>query len=267
MLNWALTKKIISLSLAEIDKGVRDTWPYLFSEKPAIMRAYKEADKSGDGFVDEKEFSELLYFLAYYDELFDKFEDMDTDRDQRVTYDEFVKGHEIAGLKVPQAQLKQEFASIDEDGGGMIRFVEFCHYMAKKRVGKDSTLKSLISRNKEAVVASTEKPNRTFRNSVGPKILKPIVSTEPPVTAFQDSVIVRRNFGILGRAQMPRMDWPKKLVPGMVLSSNHVIEFCRRYNAVNCNDVYVVYPVFLVLKCLETAGIRLTARSDVHQDS
>ena len=38
------------LSLAEIDKAVLHLYPS-FNHKPALMRAYKSADKSGDGFI------------------------------------------------------------------------------------------------------------------------------------------------------------------------------------------------------------------------
>ena len=47
------------LSLAEIDKGVIELWPS-FNCKPALLRAYKAADKSGDGFIGRREFRLLL---------------------------------------------------------------------------------------------------------------------------------------------------------------------------------------------------------------
>jgi Ca2+-binding EF-hand superfamily protein len=44
------------LSLAELDKAVIETWP-AFDNKPAIMRAYKSADKNGDGFIKRMNFA------------------------------------------------------------------------------------------------------------------------------------------------------------------------------------------------------------------
>ena len=38
------------LSLAEIDKAVVQLYPG-YDHKPALMRAYKAADRNGDGFV------------------------------------------------------------------------------------------------------------------------------------------------------------------------------------------------------------------------
>jgi Ca2+-binding EF-hand superfamily protein len=47
------------LSLAEIDKGVFELFPR-FNCKPALMRAYKAADTSGDGLISPLEFRQLL---------------------------------------------------------------------------------------------------------------------------------------------------------------------------------------------------------------
>ena len=42
------------LSLAEIDKAVVELWPQ-FDHKPALMRAYKAADRNEDGFIRRRE--------------------------------------------------------------------------------------------------------------------------------------------------------------------------------------------------------------------
>ena len=43
------------LSLAEIDGYVKDSYPGQF-DKHVLMRAYKAADSSQDGFIERKEF-------------------------------------------------------------------------------------------------------------------------------------------------------------------------------------------------------------------
>ena len=43
------------LSLAEIDGHVKDSYPGQF-DKHALMRAYKAADRSQDGFIERGEF-------------------------------------------------------------------------------------------------------------------------------------------------------------------------------------------------------------------
>lgn len=50
-------------------------WP-LFNHKPALMRAYKAADRDGDGLVERREFRRLLHYLVYFNDLWDMFEEV-----------------------------------------------------------------------------------------------------------------------------------------------------------------------------------------------
>ena len=86
------------LSLAEIDKGVRDVLKSdrLFEAKPAIMRAYQAAKNAVPGenklsadFVERKEFRLLLLYLKRYFEIHSMFSEADSDHDHRVDIDEF----------------------------------------------------------------------------------------------------------------------------------------------------------------------------------
>jgi hypothetical protein len=63
------------LSLAEIDKGMRDVAkiPILFNLKPVMMRAYQSAknklkskNQHGDDYVSKAEFKYLLRYLRQY---------------------------------------------------------------------------------------------------------------------------------------------------------------------------------------------------------
>ncbi|PKY53571.1 EF-hand [Rhizophagus irregularis] len=120
------------LSLAEIDKAVIEIYPYLAEDKPAIMRAYKAADTSQDGFIDFKEFGRLIDLLHYYNNLFQLFKKLDIDNDRRIDFDEFKKGYEIMGINVDSdKELKAKFDEIDINQGGHILFDEFCIYAAK----------------------------------------------------------------------------------------------------------------------------------------
>ncbi|PRP87852.1 hypothetical protein PROFUN_04326 [Planoprotostelium fungivorum] len=114
------------LSLAEIDKAVIEVYPDLGKDKPALIRAYKAADTSGDGFIEKGEFAKLMKFLFYYDKLYKDFQQLDTNGDRRLTLDEFVKGHEIAGIqgKHTKEEYKKMFDSIDTNHGGYILFEE-----------------------------------------------------------------------------------------------------------------------------------------------
>jgi hypothetical protein len=88
------------LSLAEIDKGMRDVvcLPKLFDTKPVLMRAYMASrdmmpakTKYSDSYVTKGEFRFLLRYLRVYFELWIAFSRIDKDGDRRVSYSEFVQ--------------------------------------------------------------------------------------------------------------------------------------------------------------------------------
>lgn len=111
-------------------------------DKPALMRAYKAADKTGkakanDGFIEFDEFENLLKYLTYYSHLYKLFSQLDKDTDHRISFAEFKKGHEICGFKdAKEADLRKDFNQVDSDHGGFVRFEEFCQFMAKKHLDK-----------------------------------------------------------------------------------------------------------------------------------
>ncbi|RGB24742.1 hypothetical protein C1646_772653 [Rhizophagus diaphanus] len=106
------------LSLAEIDKAVIELYPHLAKDKPAIMRAYKAADTSQDGFIDFKEFGRLIDLLHYYNELFKIFKKLDIDNDRRIDFGEFKKGHKLIGINGgSNKELKAKFNEIDTNLG------------------------------------------------------------------------------------------------------------------------------------------------------
>ena len=128
------------LSLAEIDKAIvggiigRAMNCPDFNHKPAVMRAYKAADTSGDEFIERSEFYKLLKYLVYFNNLWSKFEEIDSDHDRRIDIDEFAKGCEIIGLTLSTEEAAAQFKRCDADGGGQILFGEFCTFCAKRHI-------------------------------------------------------------------------------------------------------------------------------------
>ncbi|KAJ3151457.1 hypothetical protein HDU89_001899 [Geranomyces variabilis] len=118
------------LSLAEIDLAVKQSFPQYANEKPVLMRAYKAADASKDGFVDKKEFARLIEYMTLYDGYFKKFQKLDKDGDHRVDFGEFQKGFTDAGFEGSSA--RQLFDEIDKNRGGYILFDEFCSALAHR---------------------------------------------------------------------------------------------------------------------------------------
>lgn len=81
------------LSLAEVDKGVRDVLdlPELFDIKPVLIRAFVAArtkltskNSHGDDYVSKAEFIYLLIYLRQYYEYWVDFDAIDTSGDRRI---------------------------------------------------------------------------------------------------------------------------------------------------------------------------------------
>jgi Ca2+-binding EF-hand superfamily protein len=116
------------LSLAELDKGVLELWPE-FNNKPAIMRAYKAADRDGEGFVTKGEFEFFLRFLTYYNNLWHDFAAADDSGDRRISREEFVD----AAKELHVADPNKAFDEMDANHGGFVLFDEFCEWMARNK--------------------------------------------------------------------------------------------------------------------------------------
>lgn len=86
------------LSLAELDKGVRDIIriPILFETKPVLMRAFNAAKAKGkaknqysDDYIEKSEYRILLKYIRMYYEYWVAFDLIDLDGDKRITFKEF----------------------------------------------------------------------------------------------------------------------------------------------------------------------------------
>lgn len=134
------------LSLAEIDKGIRDVLdlPELFELKPVIIRAY-EASKNkikskhsyGDDYVSKAEFRYLLIYLRQYYHLWIEFEQLDIDGERRISEKEFVNGRgKLAswGIKVadPVATFQNLLSTYKENAH--ITFTDFCDWACKEHL-------------------------------------------------------------------------------------------------------------------------------------
>uniref|UniRef100_A0A0G4HUU7 EF-hand domain-containing protein n=1 Tax=Chromera velia CCMP2878 TaxID=1169474 RepID=A0A0G4HUU7_9ALVE len=130
------------LSLAEVDKGIRDILAIdaLFDCKPAIMRAFQAAkqcakskSKYGDDYIEFREFRFFLVKLRQYFEIWQMFAAVDSSSDRRVSLDEFKEALpklEAWGCTVEDADA--EFKKIDTSGGGMVLFDEFAAWAIMK---------------------------------------------------------------------------------------------------------------------------------------
>jgi Ca2+-binding EF-hand superfamily protein len=123
------------VSLAEIDKLVVEAYP-LLNHKPALMRAYKltiskKGGGDGDSWVEKKEFKRLLANLFYFNKIFWVFDQVDNDKDRRLSFQEFKQVLALCGAPMPDSRAREEFRKVDRNGGGIILFDEFCLYFTE----------------------------------------------------------------------------------------------------------------------------------------
>ena len=131
------------LSLAEVDKGMRDViqLPALFKLKPVLMRAFtaaktykKSKTKHDNDYITRGEFRILLKYLRQYYEYWVGFDRVDGDDDRRVSKEEFVRAIPLMeqwGLDVSNPDFA--FRQADKDGHGMILFIEFCDWAIRNQ--------------------------------------------------------------------------------------------------------------------------------------
>ena len=132
------------LSLAEVDKGVRDVLKLnvMFDCKAVIMRAFEAAKKTGpkksslsDDYIEKNEFRIFLVYLRQYFEYYVMFDRIDTGDDKKISYDEFQKALPmIEGMGCKITDPAGVFASIDKNGGGQITFDEFSAWAIKAKL-------------------------------------------------------------------------------------------------------------------------------------
>ena len=135
------------LSLAEVDKGMRDVvkLPILFQLKPVLMRAFTAAktkvqakNKYGDDYVTKGEYRFLLKYLRQYYEYWVAFDRIDTNDDRRVSYEEFMQAiPELTKWGIDMSDPKTQWKQCDRDGGGMVLFIEFCDWAIKRSLDLD----------------------------------------------------------------------------------------------------------------------------------
>jgi len=133
------------LSLAEVDKGVRDVLDIedIFDAKPVIMRAFQSArmvanrkgKAHGNDWIVFSEFRMFLVYLEKYFEIWEIFEALDVNRERRINLQEFKDALPKLnhwGLEVGDPE--EEFKKIDTNGGGEVLFDEFSHWALEKHL-------------------------------------------------------------------------------------------------------------------------------------
>lgn len=79
--------------------------------------------------IELREFGKIVELLNHYNKISEVFEQLDTNGDHRISFNEFKQGFDLMGEDSSNEKfLKQEFNKIDTNKGGFILFDEVRYF-------------------------------------------------------------------------------------------------------------------------------------------
>lgn len=184
------------LSLAEVDKGIRDhlNAPELFEKKPVVMRAFqaaktgaKNTSEHSNDYVEHNEFRLLLVYLREYLEFYVMFDEIDVSNDRRVDFTEFSRAQSrLADWGVTIKDAKAVFDKIDANRGGHILFDEFADWAAQQRLDledDDDALAAPVPRLRNLAAVHVDRIPRPRSASARPAADGQLPPRRPPLRA------------------------------------------------------------------------------------
>jgi len=125
------------LSLAEVDKGLRDVLQVddIYDTKPVIMRAFQASkglnppghSKHGSDYIEKNEFRMLLVYLKQFMAIWEVFAKADDSDDRRLNKDEFSKVWPQLQKYAPGKSLDECWNEVNGEGN-LILFTEFAQW-------------------------------------------------------------------------------------------------------------------------------------------
>jgi hypothetical protein len=116
-----------------------------------------------NGFVELREFEKIVQLLKKYDQISQVFEELDTNDDHRISFQEFKKGfHLLNENSDDEDRLKQEFDAINSNDGGSILFDE---------VDNDQVKNEKIDESSFLISSACTWPRRIYTNELVLEIL------------------------------------------------------------------------------------------------
>lgn len=155
------------LSLSEVAQGVQELWPD-FDDAPALMRAWRAADTTGDGWIRATEFHSLLGYLAFFHHRWPLFNKLDEEHDGKIPIATIKEHCGALGLASPRgsavaaAEHLFAFAELDPHDKGWVAFEEFCSFAARLHAVAPSAKQAWPDAgDSEAQRASPQSPAQT----------------------------------------------------------------------------------------------------------
>ena len=137
------------LSLSNVAQGVTELWPD-FDDAPALMRAYRAADTTGDGWISAEDFHSLLQYLAFFHRRWPLFNQLDEEYDGKIPIATIKEHCKALGLALPSGSAVA-IAELDPQKKGWVAFEEFCSFAAR--------LQGVASSPKHAWLDSGDSPD------------------------------------------------------------------------------------------------------------
>jgi len=161
------------LSLAEVDKGLSELLAPTSLPKPVVNRAFhaaraiaKPIHDFNDDYIDANEFRVFLSYLHHYLKLWRWFCKIDSSSDRRVSLEEFKASLPLLqewvtgdAFKAVLADHAKAFQEMDVDGGGLVLFDEFAHWVLKLGIGSVVSEEDGEERSEALKLLKQQKPN------------------------------------------------------------------------------------------------------------
>ena len=121
------------LTLAEVDRAVKDIWPEHDLKQQIVLSAYYAADEVGDGWISRAAFKALLEHLLYFHSAWQHFEAIDVDEHNQITIDGFKAAAEGLQMGLSEDEAVYIFEQLDDEPGyGFVDFDVFCSWAARR---------------------------------------------------------------------------------------------------------------------------------------
>jgi hypothetical protein len=190
--------------------------------------------------------------MVYFNNLWHKFEEIDSDHDRRVNAEEFAEGCEVVGLRLSPEEAAAEFRKCDADGGGQILFAEFCTWCADKAVAEDAG---------EAPDASSHSPSHqtggTRKKAKAKAKAKAVPKPQLTMPDKAGRAQLFRDIDVNGNGGLSLAEIDKAVVSGLIGRAlnfpdfNHKPALMRAYHAADrSGDAFIQRGEFFkLLKC------------------
>ena len=157
-----------------------------------------------------------VHGCSFFNNLWDKFDEIDSSGDRRLSVDEFIAGCGVVGERLSGSEAEAEFALIDSNHGGYVLFDEFCTWCASRQVLEDDDDDDATADAAQAAAPAPEpEPEPEPVRPVSPKSKRHIARLEMPGRSERDELFRRMDYNGNNTLSLAEIDkavieiWPQ----------------------------------------------------------